>query len=158
MARLIQIFILLFFFQSSFSQDELSIFSDVDSTSIKVGQQFTFSIKVESENIEGIMFPEKYNFSPFEIAEEFKLDTTFFKGKKSLIKKFKLTNFEEGEFTIPKQTILFNEKDYLTDLIPIDVRTIKVDTVSKKFFDIKEIILNKEQRIPFIKYLSLIHI
>ena len=153
MARLIQIFILLFFFQSNFSQDELSIFSDVDSTSIKVGQQFTFSIKVESENIEGIMFPEKYNFSPFEIAEEFKLDTTFFKGKKSLIKKFKLTNFEEGEFTIPKQTILFNEKDYLTDLIPIDVRTIKVDTVSKKFFDIKEIILNKEQRIPFIKYL-----
>lgn len=84
MVRLIQIFILLFFFQSSFSQDELSIFSDVDSTSIKVGQQFTFSIKVESENIEGIMFPEKYNFSPFEIAEEFKLDTTFFKGKKSL--------------------------------------------------------------------------
>ena len=153
MARLIQIFVLLFFFQSNFSQDELSIFSDVDSTSIKVGQQFTFSIKVESENIEGIIFPEKYNFSPFEIAEEFKLDTTFFKGKKSLIKKFKLTNFEEGEFTIPKQTILFNEKDYLTDLIPIDVRTIKVDTVSKKFFDIKEIILNKEQRIPFIKYL-----
>ena len=57
MARLIQIFILLFFFQSSFSQDELSIFSDVDSTSIKVGQQFTFSIKVESENIEDIIFP-----------------------------------------------------------------------------------------------------
>ena len=35
----------------------------------------------------------------------------------------------------------------------IDVRTIKVDTVSKKFFDIKEIILNNEQRIPFSKYL-----
>ena len=71
----------------------------------------------------------------------------------SINKSFKLTNFDEGSFVIKPQQILFNGKKYLTDSILIDVRTIKVDTVSKKFFDIKEIILNNEQRIPFSKYL-----
>ena len=38
-------------------------------------------------------------------------------------------------------------------LIYQNVLPISMTNISKKFFDIKEIILNKEQRIPFIKYL-----
>ena len=154
MVRLFQILLIIFSLQINFSQDkELDLTSSVDSISIKVGQQFNYFIKAESEKIIDLVFPEKFNFSPFEIAEEFSIDTTFFKGKKALIKKFKLTNFDEGFYTIKPQQILFNNKIYFTDSIPIEVRTIKVDTVSKKFFDIKEIILNKEERIPLSKYL-----
>lgn len=154
MVRLIQIFLIIFFIHSNNAQDKNIIVSSfVDSTSIKVGQQFNFIIKAESENIDGIIFPDSIVFSPFDVAEEFIIDTSFFKGKKILTKKFKLTNFEEGSFLIKSQQIIFNDQKYLTDSILIDVKTIKVDTVSKKFFDIKEIILNTEQRIPLSKYL-----
>ena len=154
MVRLFQILIIVFSIQINFSQEEkLELSSSVDSTSIKVGQQFNYIIKAESEKIVDLVFPEKFNFSPFEIAEEFPVDTSFFKGKKTLTKKFKLTNFEEGLYSIKPQQILFQNKAYFTDSFAIEVRTIKVDTVSKKFFDIKEIILNKEQRTPLSKYL-----
>ena len=59
----------------------------------------------------------------------------------------------QGLYSIKPQQILFQNKAYFTDSVAIEVRTIKVDTVSKKFFDIKEIILNKEQRTPLSKYL-----
>lgn len=154
MVRLFQILFIVFTIHSSFSQDEeLEISSSVDSISIKVGQQFNYLIKAESEKISGLEFPEEFNFSPFVIAEEFPIDTSFFKGKKALIKKFKLTNFDEGFYFIKPQQVLFNSKLYFTDSIQIEVRTIEVDTVSKKFFDIKEIILNNEERIPLSKYL-----
>jgi len=152
--KLVQIILIFFIIQSGFTQQDIIIVSSyVDSTEIKVGEQFKYSIKAESDNINQIVFPENFQFSPFEVADEFAIDTVFFKGKKSLNKSFKLTNFDEGSFVIKPQQILFNGKKYLTDSILIDVRTIKVDTVSKKFFDIKEIILNNEQRIPFSKYL-----
>ena len=97
MVRLFQILIIVFSIQINFSQQEkLELSSSVDSISIKVGQQFNYIIKPESEKIDDLFFPEKFNFSPFEIAEEFPVDTSFFKGKKTLTKKFKLTNFEEG--------------------------------------------------------------
>lgn len=154
MDKLVQIILIFFIIQSGFTQQDIIIVSSsVDSTEIKVGEQFKYSIKAESDNINQIVFPENFQFSPFEVADEFAIDTVFFKGKKSLNKSFKLTNFDEGSFVIKPQQILFNGKKYLTDSILIDVRTIKVDTVSKKFFDIKEIILNNEQRIPFSKYL-----
>ena len=154
MVRLFQILFIVFTIHSSFSQDEeLEISSSVDSISIKVGQQFNYLIKAESEKISGLEFPEEFNFSPFVIAEEFPIDTSFFKGKKALIKKFKLTNFDEGFYFIKPQQVLFNSKLYFTDSIQIEVRTIEVDTVSKKFFDIKEIILNNEERISLYKYL-----
>ena len=153
MVRLFQILFIFFTINSGFSQDEeLELSSSVDSISIKVGQQFNYLIKAESEKISGLEFPEQFNFSPFVIAEEFPLDTTFFKGKKALTKKFKLTNFDEGFYSIKPQQILFNSKLYFTDSIQIEVRTIEVDTVSKKFFDIKEIILNNEERMPLSKY------
>ena len=87
----------------------------VDSISIKVGQQFNYLIKAESEKISGLEFPEEFNFSPFVIAEEFPIDTSFFKGKKALIKKFKLTNFDEGFYFIKPQQVLFNSKFILTN-------------------------------------------
>ena len=154
MVRLLQILLIFFAFQINFSQDgRLDLSSEVDSVTIKVGQQFNYLIKAESEKIIGFEFPEKFNFSPFVIAEEFPVDTTFFKGKKALIKKFKLTNFDEGLYSIKPQKVLFNSEVFFTDSIQIEVRTIEVDTVSKNFFDIKEIILNKEERIPLSKYL-----
>ena len=151
--KLTYIFILIFF-QINLAQDEqINVFAVIDTSSIKIGEQFNYTIQAESENINGINFPKKFDFSPFEIAKEFSLDTTFFKGKKILSKKFNLTKFDEGSFVILPQKILFNNKEYYTQPFPIDVVTIKVDTVSKKFFDIRPIATATETKIPIKKYI-----
>ena len=117
--KLTYIFILIFF-QINLAQDEqINVFAVIDTSSIKIGEQFNYTIQAESENINGINFPEKFDFSPFEIAKEFSLDTTFFKGKKILSKKFNLTKFDEGSFVILPQKILFNNKEYYTKPFPI---------------------------------------
>ncbi len=113
--------------------------SEVDTTSIKVGEQFSYEIIIESDNFLEINFPETFNFSPFTIADEFPSDTNYLKSKKIISKKFNLTHFDQGSFSINPQKLDIGDKIYTTEKIDIDVLTIKVDTVSKKFFDIKEI-------------------
>ena len=141
-------FLLLFFsFGSIFSQSNDPIISTkIDTTTIKVGEQISYEIKIESNDIGDVFFPEKYQFSPFVIAEEFPLDTIDFQRKKSISKKFRLTNFDEGVFVIKPQEIIFGNKKLYSDSLLIEVLTVEVDTVSKKFFDIKEINQTKESK------------
>ena len=113
--------------------------SVVDTTSIKVGEQFSYKIIIESDNFLEINFPETFNFSPFTIADQFPTDTNYLKSKKIISKKFNLTHFDEGSYSINPQKLDIGDEIYTTEKIDIDVLTIKVDTVSKKFFDIKEI-------------------
>ena len=107
--------------------------------SIKVGEQFSYNIIIESNSFQEINFPENFNFSPFTIADQFPVDTNYLKSKKIISKKFNLTHFDEGSYLINPQELSIGKKIYLTEKIDIDVITIKVDTVSKRFFDIKEI-------------------
>ena len=152
-------FLLLFFsFGSIFSQSNDPIISTkIDTTTIKVGEQISYEIKIESNDIGDVFFPEKYQFSPFVIAEEFPLDTIDFQRKKSITKRFRLTNFDEGNFVIKPQEIIFGNKKLYSDSLLIEVLTVEVDTVSKKFFDIKEINQTKESKnSPFIIFSSLL--
>ena len=129
----------LFVFQLSYSQDSMVVRSVVDTASIKVGEQFSYKIIIESDNFKEINFPETFNFSPFTIADQFPTDTNYLKSKKIISKKFNLTHFDEGSYSISPQKLSIGKEIYTTEKIDIDVITIKVDTVSKKFFDIKEI-------------------
>ena len=145
---------ILFAFNFLFAQDaSTKIITKIDTTNIKVGEQVNLEIKIESTDLSNIVFPEKFNFSPIIIAEEFPLDTISFQRNKSISKKFKLTLFDEGSYFIKPQGIRVGSKLFYSDSIPIDVLTIKVDTVSKKFFNIKEINQTKEQKKPISKYL-----
>ena len=134
-----KIVICLFAFHLSYSQDSIVVKSVVDKTSIKVGEQFSYNIIIESNSFQEINFPDNFNFSPFTIADQFPVDTNYLKSKKIIRKKFNLTHFDEGSYLINPQELSIGNKIYLTEKIDIDVITIKVDTVSKKFFDIKEI-------------------
>ena len=101
--------------------------SVVDTTSIKVGEQFSYKIIIESDNFQEINFPETFNFSPFTIADEFPSDTNYLKSKKIISKKFNLTHFDQGSFSINPQKLDIGDKIYTTEKIDIDVLTIKVD-------------------------------
>ena len=92
---------ILFAFNFLFAQDaSTKIITKIDTTNIKVGEQVNLEIKIESTDLSNIVFPEKFNFSPIIIAEEFPLDTISFQRNKSISKKFKLTLFDEGSYFI----------------------------------------------------------
>ncbi|WCO01875.1 BatD family protein [Psychroserpens ponticola] len=120
----------------SFSQ----VTSSIDSTKIKIGQQITFKIEVEADTTDLIVFPEGQTFSPLEMIESYKVDTTKNNAKYQLIKTYGLTQFDSGSYTIPKQKIIIGTKTFFTDSLQVKVSNIQVDTTKQGLYDIKPFI------------------
>ena len=136
------------------SQNKNSFFSKVDTTKIKIGEKIDFQLNIVLDKSKEVIFLDSTFNSPFEIIEDYKLDTIQEKNGVLLTKKYSITSFEPGNFYIKPKRIDIDGKVFLSDSVLIDVSTIKVDTVSKKFFDIKEIIQIQENRDGWwIKYL-----
>ncbi|PVW15273.1 DUF4381 domain-containing protein [Marixanthomonas spongiae] len=123
----------LFFSFVGFSQ----VTSSVDSTSIKIGEEIVYSIQVETDSTNLVVFPEGQTFMPLEVIESYKIDTTYEQAKYRLIKKYGLTQFDSGQYTIPQQQVVINNKQFGTDSVSIEVRDVAVDTTKQKMFDIK---------------------
>ena len=122
-----------FFSFVGFSQ----VTSSVDSTSIKIGEEIIYSIQVEADSTDLVVFPEGQTFTPLEVIESYKIDTTFEQAKYRLIKKYGLTQFDSGRYTIPQQQVIVNDKRFGTDSVSVEVRDVAVDTTKQKMFDIK---------------------
>jgi len=123
----------LLFVANSFAQ----VTSSIDSSSIKIGQEIRYTIQVQVDSTDVVLFPEGPTFAPLEMIESYKLDSTFEQTKYRLIKKYGLTQFDSGHFTIPRQQILINNKPFFTDSLKVEVRDVVVDTTKQKMFDIK---------------------
>ena len=67
------IFVSLFAITYSFSQE---VNATIDSTSIKIGEQITYSIQVETDSTNVVVFPEGQTFAPMEMVESLLADTT----------------------------------------------------------------------------------
>ncbi len=117
----------------SFSQ----VTSSIDSTKIRIGEEIIYIINVEAEPTDVVVFPEEQTFGPIEMIESYKVDTTFEAAKFRLIKKYGLTQFDSGRYTIPPQRILINNKPFFTDSIRVQVNDVVIDTTKQKMFDIK---------------------
>lgn len=111
--------------------------SSVDSTKIKIGEEILYTINVQIDSTDIVVFPEEQTFAPLEMIESYKTDTTFEGAKYRLIKKYGLTQFDSGKYTIPSQRIFINNKPFLTDSIYVEVKDVVVDTTKQKMFDIK---------------------
>lgn len=57
-----------------------------------------------------------------------------------LIKKYGLTQFDSGKYTIPSVKILIDKKPFFSDSIKVEVANVAVDTLKQKMYDIKGII------------------
>ncbi len=118
---------------SAFSQ----VTSSVDTTQIKIGEEIQFTIQVQADTTDLVLFPEGQSFLPLEMIESYKADTTFDQSKFKLIKKYGLTQFDSGSYTIPVQRVIINNKPYNTDSIKIEVADVVVDTTKQKMYHIK---------------------
>ena len=126
---------------SLYSQSVIEVDSKIDTLTIKVGEEikYEFSFTLDSTEKSELKFL-KIN-PPFEIIEEFALDTIPIKNKYRFTKKYSLTSFEPGSFSIINPLKIKDQIIKIGDSIVVNVSNIKVDTVSKKLFDIKNIIL-----------------
>ena len=120
----------------SFSQ----VTSSIDSTKIKIGEQITYKIQVKADSTDLVVFPEGQTFSPLEMIESYKIDTTKVESKFNFIKKYGLTQFDSGAYTIPRQKVIIGDKTFFTDSLKVEVSNIAVDTTKQGLYDIKPII------------------
>ncbi|MFK7831845.1 MAG: hypothetical protein AB8B52_01090 [Winogradskyella sp.] len=114
--------------------------SEADTTKIRIGEQITYKINVEADSLALVVFPEGQTFMPLEAVEALKIDTTKKASKFLLSRIYKLTQFDSGVYTIPRQKIIIGEKPFFTDSLKVAVNTVEVDTTKQKLFDIKPII------------------
>ncbi len=123
-----------------FAQESPALYSEVDTTQIKIGEQIKFKVTVETDSSAHVIFPEGQTFSPLETVEAFKTDTTRNKDRITLQKIYALTQFDSGSYILPIQRIEINGKGYFTDSVQIDVATVPVDTLTQHMYDIKPLI------------------
>lgn len=143
------IFSMFFFLCSLFSFSQVK--SAIDSTSIKIGEQITYHIQVESDASKLVVFPEGQTFSPLEMIESYEIDTVKNKDKYNLIKTYGLTQFDSGKYTIPRQKIIIGDKTFFTDSLQVEVNTVVIDS-TKGLFDIKPIIAVEKRGGDWWKY------
>ena len=130
------IFCSIFFFLVSVSTSA-QVKATIDSTKIKIGEEILYTIHVDADSTDKVIFPEEQTFAPLEMIDSYKIDTTFEASKYRLIKKYGLTQFDTGHVTIPPQRISINGNYFLTDSLKVEVNGVTVDTTKQKMFDIK---------------------
>lgn len=127
--------------------------SSVDTTLIRIGEEIKYSIQVEADSTDLVLFPEGQSFSPLEMIESYKVDTSFADAKLRLIKRYGLTQFDSGKYRIPAQRVMINDRNFDTDSVLVEVRDVPVDTTKQKMFDIKPAIEVEGPPFSFIKLL-----
>lgn len=129
-------FFLLLLSTSIFAQ---KVTSSVDTTRNKMGAEFLLTLKTTVGKSDKVKFPETKNFGALEIIESYKIDTVKKNESIELIKKYGLTQFDSGKYSIPKIRVIINGKPVFTDSIALEVTDVKVDTLKQKMYDIKTV-------------------
>ena len=127
--------------------------TNIDRDTIKIGEQITYKIEVEADTTDFVAFPEGQSFLPLEVVESFKVDTTINERRMNLIKKYGLTQFDSGSFTIPRQKIAIANKFYFTDSLKVEVKNVEIDTTKQGLYDIKPLIAVDKSTGKWWKYL-----
>lgn len=113
--------------------------ASIDSVKIKIGSQANLILKTKVDTAARVRFPEGKNFGQLEVLESYPVDTVKDGAKYELIKKYGLTQFDSGRYTIPRLPVSINNKPFYTDSLKLEVADIKVDTLKQKMFDIKPV-------------------
>ena len=132
-------FLGLFFFAlfNQLNAQEASNF--VDTTSIRIGEQINYKINIKLDSLDEINFPKAKDFAPFELINEFKVDTNYLDKKFIISKQFALTFFDSGTYYIPSQKLSLLDKEIELDSFKVTINAVKIDTIKQGLYDIKPI-------------------
>lgn len=123
-----------------------NVTASIDRDSIKIGEQINYTIEVETEPSARVVFPQGQSFLPLEIIDSTSVDTFKTKNAFKLQKRYPLTQFDSGAYTIPRQTIIIDDNGYYTDSFAIAVNDVVVDTTKQKLYPIKPAL---DVKLPF---------
>ena len=132
-----KLYILFFLLTTSLFAQKVT--TSIDSTKKKIGAEFKLTIKTSVNKTDKVVFPKSKSFGALEVIESYKIDTIKSNDKYELIKKYGLTQFDSGKYTIPRIPIIINGKTAYSDSLKIEVANVKVDTLKQKMFDVKDI-------------------
>lgn len=135
---------------------QAQVTTQIDTTTIRIGEQINYKINVEADSTALVVFPEGQTFLPLETVEASTIDTTKNKAKFKLSRIYKLTHFDSGKYIIPKQKIIIGNKPFFTDSLQVMVNAIAVDTTKQKLYDIKPIIEVEKSSSSWWKWLLII--
>lgn len=145
-------YILLLFSVFVFGQQK-RVQTAIDTTKNKIGAEFKLTIKTTIDTASRVVFPKLKNIGALEVIQSYPIDTVKKDDRYELIKKYGLTQFDSGRYTIPSIKILINKQPFLTDSISIEVANVPIDTLKQKMFDIKNIIVVESPMGNWWKYL-----
>ena len=121
------------------SGQQKTVETSIDTTKNKIGAEFKLTLKTVVSSKSKVVFPKLKNIGALEVIQSYPIDTVKKNDTYELIKKYGLTQFDSGRYTIPSIKILIDKKPYLTDSIKVEVANVKVDTLQQKMYDIKDI-------------------
>lgn len=114
--------------------------TSVDSTKVKLGAQINLTLKTTVDTLSKVVFPEATMFGSMEVIENYPTDTIKEDFKYQLIKKYGLTQWDSGSYTIPRLQVLINDKPHFSDSIRVEIAPVVVDTLKQHMYDIKDVI------------------
>ncbi len=141
-------FLRMFFFLMISQYNFAQVSATVDSTTVKIGAEIRYKMQVEADDTQIVIFPEGKTFTPLEVIESFKIDTTKDENRLRLTKEYALTQFDSGSYTIPRQKVMVGDQILFTDSLKVEIRDVLVDTLKQKMYQIKPL-ENVEVAFPF---------
>ncbi len=112
----------------------------MDTTSIRIGEKLLYTLTVQVDSSELVVFPEGQTFAPLEVISRSKTDTVRKQAIVELITTYGLTQFDSGVYTIPRQPVQIGDEIHFSDSLKVQVNTVQVDTTKQGLYDIKPII------------------
>lgn len=145
--------LLYFLFTTTVFAQQKQVTTSIDTTKNKIGAEFKLTLKTNVDTLSKVVFPNAKNFGALEVIYSYPIDTILKNDRYELVKKYGLTQFDSGKYTIPSVKILINKKEYLSDSIQVEVANVQVDTLKQKMYDIKDIVPANEGIGDWWKYL-----
>lgn len=131
--------------------------TSIDTTRNKIGAQFNLTLRTNVDTLSNVTFPNAEYFGNLLVIRSYKVDTTKKDDRYELTKRYGLTQFDSGRFSIPPLKVVINNRSFLTDSISVEVDNVAVDTLKQQMFDIKPIIEVKSNDLPSIlKYILIL--
>lgn len=145
-----QLSYILFFLASIpvIAQTASQITTRVDRDSIMMGEEIKLQITVDATDKDLVIFPIQQALGALEVIEDYPVDTIRKNNKLQLFKQYGITQFDNGDYYVPRLKLFINNKEQFSDSLLVKVHEVQTDTTVQKMFDIKPDISNDYQR-PF---------
>jgi hypothetical protein len=141
--KIFSILLLSVLFAGYISAERPVIKATIDSTAILIGEQTLIHLEISADKNASIQFPifPDTIISGIEVLSMQKADTTDLGNDKIQIRQdYMITSFDSALYLIPPLAVVVNTDSIYSNSLGLKVSTFPVDTESKQFYDIKNVI------------------